>query len=411
MSQMMNDDNITVDISKSSISKLAKAMGGGGAKGKMGGKGGLGGMMGIMQKGLGKIGIIGIAVGSILGVVKSLAGSSPMLKQMMKLMNFSIMMILRPIGDFIGFMLRPILIMLLRNIIIPFYKEYMPLMRAWGSFFGGAILDFFNNPSTYLAAAVTGLNTWVTTGLQDIFDGKVDWVAVGESIKNGLLTFIKNTPNAIIATVLADTIRKLDFSKLTAEWSKVGESVKIWWNKGIASIGVSWNSFWTGISNWFNNGINSIATKWSNFWGWIANWFWGGIQGISASWSNFWQWIKDWVYNGIQSISASWSDIWGWLKDWIWNGIQSIGSGVGSILGFADGGQINEPILGFGQSGQMYSFGEKGSETITPNNGSGGGGITLNISVGNISSEGDMRNFESRVLEVLENANSRRGRV
>jgi hypothetical protein len=56
-------------------------------------------------------------------------------------------------------------------------------------------------------------------------------------------------------------------------------------------------------------------------------------------------------------------------------------------------------------------MGESGNETVVPDDQLGGGGITLNISVGNISSEGDMRNFESRVMEVLENANSRRGRV
>jgi hypothetical protein len=67
--------------------------------------------------------------------------------------------------------------------------------------------------------------------------------------------------------------------------------------------------------------------------------------------------------------------------------------------------------MGVGKSGQLYSFGEKGSEEVIPHGKSGGGGITLNISVGNISSEGDMRNFETRVMEILENANSRRGRL
>ena len=117
-------------------------------------------------------------------------------------------------------------------------------------------------------------------------------------------------------------------------------------------------------------------------------------------------------WNGLNSITTSWQDIWDWISNWIKSGINSITSGIGlgNILPFANGGQINEPILGFGKSGQMYSFGENGSETVIPN-GEGGGGITLNISVGNISSEGDMRNFETRVMEILENANSRRGRL
>jgi len=42
-------------------------------------------------------------------------------------------------------------------------------------------------------------------------------------------------------------------------------------------------------------------------------------------------------------------------------------SGVKSIMGFAKGGIINEPIAGVGVgSGQGYSFGEKGPEVITP---------------------------------------------
>ena len=118
----------------------------------------------------------------------------------------------------------------------------------------------------------------------------------------------------------------------------------------------------------------------------------------------------------MNSIQASWQDLWSWISEWIKKGINNVSSsiGLGNIIGNADGGMITEPILGFGKSGQMYSFGEKGSEEVIPHGqsaGGGGGGITLNISVGNISSEGDMRNFESRVMEVLENANSRRGRV
>ena len=62
--------------------------------------------------------------------------SSPMMQQMLKLWKFGIMMIFRPIGDFFGFFLRPIFVMLLRKFIIPFYQEYLPIMQKLGNSLG-----------------------------------------------------------------------------------------------------------------------------------------------------------------------------------------------------------------------------------------------------------------------------------
>ena len=63
---------------------------------------------------------------------------------MLKLLNFGIMMILRPIGDFFGFMMRPILIALLQKFIIPFYQTYLPLMQKLGTDIGERVVDFLN---------------------------------------------------------------------------------------------------------------------------------------------------------------------------------------------------------------------------------------------------------------------------
>jgi len=55
--------------------------------------------------------------------------------------------------------------------------------------------------------------------------------------------------------------------------------------------------------------------------------------------------------------------------------------GMGSLIGMAGGGVINEPIYGIGASGQSYAFGENGSEMVTPMGGGKGGGnynITIN---------------------------------
>ena len=68
--------------------------------------------------------------------------SSPMMQQMLKLWKFGIMMIFRPIGDFFGFFLRPIFVMLLRKFIIPFYQEYLPMMQKMGHDLGEKVAGF-----------------------------------------------------------------------------------------------------------------------------------------------------------------------------------------------------------------------------------------------------------------------------
>ena len=85
-----------------------------------------------MTKNIAKLGIIAIGVGSLVGLVSKISGmivdSSPMLKQMLKLLNFSVMLILRPIGDFIGFFLKPVIVYMLRKFVIPFYSDMKNLI-------------------------------------------------------------------------------------------------------------------------------------------------------------------------------------------------------------------------------------------------------------------------------------------
>tara|TARA_R110000796_G_scaffold234952_1_gene353878 strand:+ start:1411 stop:2526 length:1116 start_codon:yes stop_codon:yes gene_type:complete len=92
------------------------------------------------QGNLAKLGMIAIGVGSLVALVSKLTGmiidASPMLKGMLKLLNYSVMLILRPIGDFFGFFLRPLVIYFLRNVALPFYKQMRPIMQAVGTFVG-----------------------------------------------------------------------------------------------------------------------------------------------------------------------------------------------------------------------------------------------------------------------------------
>ena len=80
------------------------------------------------------------------------------------------------------------------------------------------------------------------------------------------------------------------------------------------------------------------------------------------------------------------------------------------------GGRINEPVFGFGlNSGNTYSFGEKGPEMVAPIMGGGSSmsagkstKVEINIHIGNVSSKGDILQMGSILSEMLE-SKSRRG--
>lgn len=78
--------------------------------------------------------------------------------------------------------------------------------------------------------------------------------------------------------------------------------------------------------------------------------------------------------------------------------------GIGSLFGFAEGGVINEPILGFGMSGRSYMFGEGGeSEYIVPKSkvaevGSSEGGGSSNNNFNITIMAADARSFTEMTM-------------
>lgn len=143
-----------------------------------------------------KLTAIATGVGSVVTLVKKIAdatvSSSPMLQQMFKLMDSSVSLILRPIGDFFGFILRPIMILMLQYVVLPFYRTFYPLAKTYGDAIGNfftkdlrTILDWFTqNPllATIMTSALAGL------GLAGLFGGVVSAI-------NALCTCFKGSCN------------------------------------------------------------------------------------------------------------------------------------------------------------------------------------------------------------------------
>ena len=93
------------------------------------------------------LGAAGIGFAAVQKGVTLAIESSPLLQQMLKLWKFGILMLLRPIATFFGMIMRPIMIVMLRKFIIPFYQKYMPAMMVLGDKIGnllaGGIGDLF----------------------------------------------------------------------------------------------------------------------------------------------------------------------------------------------------------------------------------------------------------------------------
>ncbi len=87
--------------------------------------------------------VLTLIVKLITKITDRIVDSSPILQTMLKLMQTGITFILRPIGDFIAFFLRPFLIYFLRSIALPLYRLLDAPMRALGTFLGKNLFSNF----------------------------------------------------------------------------------------------------------------------------------------------------------------------------------------------------------------------------------------------------------------------------
>jgi len=150
-------------------------------------------MKDLFSGGLGKLGAITLGVTGIMGVAKLFIGASPMLKSMLKLFQFGIMLVLRPIGDFIGFMLRPIMLMVLTKFILPFYQNALPMMQEMGTLVGETLVPYIEK--IFLAFGALGKIIW---GLGEYI---ASWGSDDTTLQEGLKEM-----EAVFATEIAKDV-------------------------------------------------------------------------------------------------------------------------------------------------------------------------------------------------------------
>lgn len=144
------------------------------------------------------------SAGVLIGILKKAFDVSPMFQAIKKLLNFGIMMVLRPIGDFFGFLFMPIMVWMLRKLIIPFYQTYLPLAQQLGKDIGELVVGFFEWTSNWFPFTKAE-NKKVTDKLTHI-DGET--TLLKDITKDGLKDLNKNTQllaNARVIQHLKDT--------------------------------------------------------------------------------------------------------------------------------------------------------------------------------------------------------------
>ena len=99
------------------------------------------GLGNFLEKNKNGIIISAFSLGLFIGMLKKLLSVSPMLQKMLEVMNLAFNLILRPFGDFIGFFLRPIAMMMLATV-MPFFKEAYPMLAELGTMLGEGFADW-----------------------------------------------------------------------------------------------------------------------------------------------------------------------------------------------------------------------------------------------------------------------------
>jgi hypothetical protein len=279
-----------------------------------------------------------------------------MFQQMRKLLAFGVNMILRPIGDFFGFLMRPVLIMLMRKLILPWYQRMMPTMIKMGDDIG-KILALIPN--------------WA---IENLFSN---------------MTFTPRDDDPLFGKQGA-----------ISKWAKELEDFD--WGTTLTSNILGVTAFWSSIETFFKNVAGAINEKLYGYWnkyksfiqdlGHIQNW-------IGWAWDKFVNFFRDTLGGIWDAIGGAWHKFVSFF--------QSIG-GFASFAGItaANGydGVVTRPT--------MMMVGERGAErvSVTPNGQSGGGGVTINIQ-NMVGSSGDIERLRSMILDVLQSSSSNRVRV
>ena len=247
------------------------------AGGGMAGAGGAGAGAGAAAGG-GTLAVISVALASIVFIAKEVLNAvkkvvdmfrkaSPFLDGMFRLLNTMFMLVLKPIGDFIAFLLKPILVFLLRNLILPFYHAAMPLIKQMGEKFAKMAEEYFPR-------------------IMPLVDKLID---VGIPTLLLLLTFIEWIFDQILKTaaLVGDVVNFFDTlpEKLGVAFSAMGKTIGETFN----NIGGKLKEAWDGFTKDVGKAWENLKSAWDN----LHNFFNGLWDKFKEMYDSFMNWLKE----------------------------------------------------------------------------------------------------------------------
>ena len=275
----------------------------------------------------------GAAVMGGVGIIKkgiSLAiESSPMLQQMLKLWKFGIMMIFRPIGTFFGMIMRPIMILMLRKFIIPFYQKYMPEMMKLGNDIGiilTKVIDWITDFD--IVKGVGDLVSSINFTIPDddpLFgkDGAISkWAKELEDYEWDKI--IPNFPD-VFAEMDTTTLND-DWKKITDFWKGVNDDI----TNDVSGYFTKVHDFWKGIGTDITDNVTGYFTKVHDFWKGIGTDVTDNVSGYFTKVHDFWKGIGTDITDNVSGYFTKVHNFWkgvsddssGWVKD-RWDDVTS----------------------------------------------------------------------------------------
>jgi hypothetical protein len=180
--------------------------------------------------------MLGMAGAGILaGVMGKVVSSSPLLQSMMKMMNMAMTLIFRPIGDFIGSIMRPLMISFIKDIAVPMFKQSKGLMKQ-GEAIGKGLLGFFTDPIKSIhSAIILGLNSVLPAsmlgGQKTITEAQAfqanptafarRGAGVGEFSKSKSFSIVPTDSELLDAGYTAEEIGNMDEFRTGYSWRKL----------------------------------------------------------------------------------------------------------------------------------------------------------------------------------------------
>jgi len=180
--------------------------------------------------------MLGMAGAGILaGVLGKVVSSSPLLQSMMKMMNMGMTLIFRPIGDFIGSIMRPLMISFIKDIAVPFFKASKNMMKE-GEKIGKGLLGFFTDPIKSIhSAIILGLHSvlpsWMLGGTDVIKEAQAfqanptafarRGAGVGEFSRSKSFSIVPTDAELLDAGYTAEEISNMDEFRTGYSWRKL----------------------------------------------------------------------------------------------------------------------------------------------------------------------------------------------